>query len=75
MLAFYLSFLETEEEKNKFIRLYEEYRNLMLNTASRKIKDPYAAEDAVHEAFPRSYYRECCNGYAAKRNALPYRQL
>ena len=51
MLAFYLSFLETEEEKNKFIRLYEEYRNLMLNTASRKIKDPYAAEDAVHEAF------------------------
>lgn len=51
MLLFYLSLLDTEEEKTKFERLYYEYRAVMKYKALEILKDEYLAEDAVHEAF------------------------
>lgn len=51
MLLFYLSLIESEEDKSKFERLYNNYRNLMKYVAVEKLKDEYLAEDAVHEAF------------------------
>lgn len=40
---------KNEGEKLTFI--YEKYKNRMYITACRVLKDPYLAEDAVHEAF------------------------
>ena len=51
MLTLYLSLLDSEEEKSKFIQLYELYRNKMLYAAQKKLKDAHLAEDAVHNAF------------------------
>lgn len=51
MLLFYLSLIESEEDKSKFERLYNNYRKLMKYVAIEKLKDEYLAEDAVHEAF------------------------
>lgn len=51
MLAFYLSLLETEEEKSKFTQLYEKYGRLMKYIAHQKLGDDYLAEDAMHNAF------------------------
>jgi len=43
--------INTPEDKRKFVVLYEKYRYLMLNTALDVLRDPYLAEDAVHNAF------------------------
>lgn len=51
MLTFYLSLLDTEEEKSKFTQLYEQYGKLMIYVAREKLHDPYLTEDAVHNAF------------------------
>lgn len=51
MLLFYLSLIESEEDKSKFERLYNEHRNLMKYKAIEILKDEFLAEDAVHEAF------------------------
>ncbi|MBQ7089224.1 MAG: sigma-70 family RNA polymerase sigma factor [Clostridia bacterium] len=51
MLAFYLSLLETQEDKDKFEYLYEKYRPLLRHVAYRILHDPQLAEDAVHNAF------------------------
>ena len=51
MLTFYLSLLDTEEEKSKFAQLYEQYGKLMFRVAVDKLHDHYLAEDAVHNAF------------------------
>ena len=51
MLAFYLSLLDTEEEKSKFTQLYVKYGKLMKYIARYKLKDEYLAEDALHNAF------------------------
>lgn len=51
MLAFYLSLIETEEEKSKFEKLYYDYRALMKYIAFDILKDEQLAEDAVHNAF------------------------
>ena len=51
MLLFYLSLIETEEDKSKFERLYNEYKKLMKYIAKDMLRDEYLAEDAVHEAF------------------------
>jgi len=47
----YLMIIDGEENKRKFVRLYEKYRYLMLNIAEQILKDRYLAEDAVHESF------------------------
>ena len=51
MLLFYLSILDTEEEKSKLEKLYYEYKGLMKYVALGILKDDYIAEDAVHNAF------------------------
>ena len=51
MLAFYLSLLETQEEKDKFEQIYETYRPLLKHVAYQILHDSYLAEDAVHNAF------------------------
>ena len=51
MLAFYLSLIDSEEDKNKFQMIHDMYRNSMLYTALDILKDNYLAEDAVQESF------------------------
>ncbi|MGN0426581.1 MAG: RNA polymerase sigma factor [Agathobacter sp.] len=47
----YLMMIDAEEDKRKFIVLYEKYRYLMMKVAFDVLGDNYLAEDAVHEAF------------------------
>jgi RNA polymerase sigma-70 factor (ECF subfamily) len=51
MFIFYLSMLDTEEQKNKFEDLYLTYRKLMFYIANKILKDDFLAEDAVHQTF------------------------
>lgn len=53
MLVFYLSLLETQEDKDKFEQLYLQYRKLMFYIAKGILQDDFLAEDAVHNAFLR----------------------
>lgn len=50
-MLIYLSMIETEEDKNKFILLYEKYRKLMFYIANQVLKDDYLSEDVVHQTF------------------------
>lgn len=47
----YLMMIDGEEEKRKFVILYEKYRCLMLKVACNILQDNFLAEDAVHDAF------------------------
>lgn len=47
----YLLLIESEEEKRKFVVLYEKYKYLMLKIALDIVKDYQESEDIVHEAF------------------------
>lgn len=51
MLSFYLSLLETDEEKSEFERLYLTYRSRMFAIAMRYLHNTHDAEDAVQHAF------------------------
>lgn len=51
LLLYYLSLLDTEEEKSKLEKLYYEYKGLMKYVAFDILRDNGLAEDAVHEAF------------------------
>ena len=51
MLLYYLSLVDTEEEKSKLENLYYEYKALMKYIAFNILGDNGLAEDAVHEAF------------------------
>lgn len=51
MLAFLLSTLESNEDKEIFTKIYEQYRPLMERTATRILKEPSDIEDAVQNAF------------------------
>jgi RNA polymerase sigma-70 factor (ECF subfamily) len=53
MLGFYLSLLDTAEEKSDFEELYYNYRDLMYYVANKLLHDTQLAEDAVHDAFIR----------------------
>ena len=50
MLSFYLSLIETDEEKSKFEILYLKHRKVMMLEALKYLDEKYA-EDAVHTAF------------------------
>ena len=43
--------INIEEDKRKFIILYEKYKQLMMKVAYDVLGDKYLAEDAVHESF------------------------
>ena len=51
MLLFYLSLLETQEEKSKMENLYYTYRGLMLKVAYDILRDFELANDALHTSF------------------------
>ena len=51
MLGFYLSMFEDIEDKNKFEKLYHDYKYLMLYVANRVTNNSSWAEDIVHDAF------------------------
>jgi RNA polymerase sigma-70 factor (ECF subfamily) len=51
ILAIILASLETEEEKEEFLRLYEQYRHLMFDRAYAILQNEHNAEDAVSIAF------------------------
>ncbi len=46
-----LNLSDNEKRKIKLTKIYENYKNRMYITACRILKDPYLAEDAVHNAF------------------------
>lgn len=50
-MLIYLMALDTEEERVKFVRLYEEYRNRMHYAANILLKSEMEAEDMVHDTF------------------------
>ena len=51
MLLYFLSLIETEENKSKFEKIFNQHKKLMLFVALRVIKDPQLAQDAVQNAF------------------------
>lgn len=51
MLLIYLAMIDTQEDKDKFERLYKTYRKLLFYVANKILKDEYLAEDAVHSTF------------------------
>lgn len=53
MLFLYLYMLDTEEEKDKFTRIYEDYRQFMFYVANKVLRDEGLAEDALQESFLR----------------------
>ena len=60
----FLMMIDTPEEKRKFVVLYEKYRHLMMKVAMDILKDPYVAEDAVHNAFLKTAKHMDCIGEA-----------
>lgn len=50
-MLLFLNILDTEEEKDKFVRVYDSYRYMMWYSANEILKDKDLAEDAVQEAF------------------------
>lgn len=50
-MLLFINILDTEEEKDKFVRVYESYRYMMWYSANEILKDKELAEDAVQEAF------------------------
>ena len=53
MIPIILMAIESEADKNKIIRIYEEYRGLMLYIAMQVLKDHALAEDAVSESIEK----------------------
>ena len=47
----YLLMIDSQDNRRKFVVLYETYRYFMMRTALDILHDTYLAEDAVHEAF------------------------
>lgn len=50
-MLIYLSMIETEADKRKFIALYETYRSSMFYSANKILNNADDAEDAVHQTF------------------------
>ena len=52
-MLIYLTMIEAEEDRHRFLSLYRRYKKLMLYIAHDILPRPHDAEDAVHEAFLR----------------------
>lgn len=50
-MLLYLSMLDTQEEKDKFTFIYEQYQHFCWYVAYQLLGDAHLAEDAVQEAF------------------------
>lgn len=51
MMSFYMSMIDTEENKTKLELIYEKYHKLMFYIAYKILKDNPLSEDAVHDSF------------------------
>lgn len=51
MLAFYMAFIDDEDDREKFEMLYNEYRKRMVYIAYSVLGNNEDAEDAVHDTF------------------------
>lgn len=51
MLLFFLAMLETEEDRKRFVELYEQCRERIEQTAKRILRNQHDSEDAVQNAF------------------------
>lgn len=51
MLNVYLAAIKAPDDKDKFQRIYDTYRDLMLRVAYRLLENQQDAEDAVQQAF------------------------
>ena len=51
MLAFFLTMLESDEERQRFVLIYEQYHERMEHVALRILEKQHDAEDAVQNAF------------------------
>ena len=51
MLLFFLSMLETQEERDKFTLIYERYYKLLIDISFSILHNGQDAEDAVQQAF------------------------
>lgn len=51
MLMFYLSMIETDEERDFFTELYEKYRQGIFRYANKYLHNDYDAEDVLHDVF------------------------
>ena len=47
MLAFFLAMLESDEERQRFVLIYEQYHERMERVALRILEKQHDAEDAV----------------------------
>jgi len=50
-MLIYITLLETEDERNRFINAYEKYKPYVIRYALSILQNDNQAEDAVHEAF------------------------
>ena len=50
-MLLYLSMLDTQEEKDKFTELYQQYQHFCWYVANQLLGDAHLAEDAVQETF------------------------
>lgn len=51
MLAFYMAYIDDEDDREKFEIIYNEYRKRMVSTAYSILRNHEDAEDAVHDTF------------------------
>lgn len=51
MLSFYLTLIDTEQDKSKFEIIYNLYSKRMWYAANKILNDSFEAEDAVHNAL------------------------
>ena len=51
MLSLYLSMLDTTEEKNKFLRIYDKYERQMVDLAYSILRDINDAKTAINDAL------------------------
>lgn len=51
MLSFFLSVLESEADRQRFIEIYDQYHTLIEKTTRRLLKNQQDAEDAVQNTF------------------------
>lgn len=52
-MILYISMIESEEDKNKFEKIYNTYKQTMFYIANKILNDTYMSEDVVHQSFIR----------------------
>lgn len=71
MLTLLLAALESNEDRQIFIKIYEQHRPLMERTATHILKEPSDIEDAVQNAFVQ-IIRHFDKIYKIPREELPF---